>query len=76
MFGLQKYIDRLHTIKWQFKDSDKTEFEDIMYVDFRKNGDHYLLDSVHYTYVDILLALEDLDFVMTKNNDDIVVKLS
>ena len=79
MFGLVKYIDKIYQIKWYFdKEQDIHEYEDIMYCRFKKriSDDYYTIDQILYTYVDILLGLEDLNFTFEKKDDDYICKIT
>jgi hypothetical protein len=71
MFGLQKYMDKLNDIEWYFPDDWLQSLEEIMYVEFEKCNDHYRLIKIKYTYVDLLLGLEEMDFNIKKINDKI-----
>ena len=76
MFGLQKYINKMLEVKWYFPDKLKNELEQIVYAEFTKQEDHYILKNIMYSFVDILLALEDMDFELIKNNNDIEIRIS
>lgn len=76
MFGFQKYITMLHKLKWEFPEKDKRELEEIFYVKFKKDGNYFVIEQVLYTYIDILIALEEMNFEMTKNNNEIIIKIS
>ena len=76
MFGLQKYINKMLEVKWFFPSHLKDELEQIVYAEFVKQEDHYILKNILYSFVDILLALEDLDFELIKNEDDIEIRIS
>ena len=70
MFGLQKYLNKLYEIKWFFKKSDCGDLESLLFVEFEPKDDHYVIRNIKYTYVDILLALEDMDFTLKKENNE------
>ena len=76
MFGLNRYVDKLFEIKWKF-DSEKRElYEDLFFVEFEDTGDGYFkLKTVVYTYMDILSGLEEVDFVLSKNNGKITMEI-
>ena len=76
MFGLHKYLNRIYEIKWYFPAHDKRTLEQLLYVEFTPTEDYFLVTKVHYTYVDILLGLEDFDFTVTKSNDDIKLRIN
>ena len=75
MFGFQKYLDQIYQIKWYFNASDLTDIEQLLYVTFKSQNDYYLLDRIHYTYIDILLGLEEMEFEFTKQTDDLKLKI-
>ena len=75
MFGLQKYIYLIDKIKWYFPSQLKDELEQILYVDFGFDKTHYYIQKVKFSYVDILLGLEDLDFELTKSGEDVMIKI-
>ena len=70
MFGLQKYLNKLYEIKWYFKKSDWSDLESLLFVEFQPKEDYYVITNVKYTYVDILLALEDMDFTLKKEKNE------
>jgi hypothetical protein len=76
MFGLHKYLDKLFKIKWYFEKKDQPILEEILLVEFKENDDNFLVEKVHYTYVDILLGLEEFDFTITKKDEDIKLKIN
>ena len=70
MFGLNKYIDKLYDIEWSFNEKDKSDFESLLFVEFETIGKKtYKIKTVKYTYVDVLLGLEELDFEFKKNGE-------
>ena len=75
MFGVQKYFNMLVDTKWYFPDEKKQEIEDMLYVDFEKKEDYYVLKQIRYTVMDILLAMEDIDFELQKNDDGVKIKI-
>ena len=75
MFGLHKYIDKIFKIKWSFDSEYKTALEDMLFVTFKKQNDHYAIETIHYSFVDILLALESMDWQLTKKLDDLKIKI-
>ena len=74
MFGLNKYINQLSDLKWEFEDKNKQLFEDLFLVKFEKKDKYYYIKTIEYTYVDILTGLEELDFTLTKNKKEIKIK--
>ena len=71
MFGFQKYLDKLYEIKWFFKKDEWSDLESLLFVEFEPMDDHYVITKVKYTYVDILLGLEDMDFTLKKENGSV-----
>ena len=70
MFGLNAYLDKLYEIKWFVEKQDVGDLEKLLYVDFEEVDDYYVIKNIKYTFVDILLALEDMDFTLKKEGDD------
>ena len=75
LFGLNKYLDKLYLIKWIMNEEQSKKLENLMFVKFIKENDYFLIKDIHYTYVDILLALEGLDFEIIKKNDEVKLKI-
>ena len=75
MFGLHKYLDRIYQIKWIMNENEAKILEELMFVKFEKKNEYFLITEIHYTYVDILLALEGIDFEITKNNNEVILKI-
>lgn len=75
MFGLHKYLDRIYEIKWIMDNSDAKALEELMFVKFDKKDGYFIINEIHYTYVDILLALETIDFEISKKDKDITLKI-
>ena len=70
MFGLPKYVDKLFEIKWFFNKNNWGDLESLLFVEFEPKDDYYVIKNVKYTYVDILLGLEDMEFTFKKENDE------
>ena len=70
-----KYGSLFFNIKWKFDKCDQKMYEDMLMVKFEPNGDHFLISEVSYTYLDVLAGMERLNFVMSKNIDDIEIKI-
>lgn len=68
MFGLQKYLEVVNEIQWFFDKNQWGDLESLLFVEFEKENDHYKIKKIKYTYVDILLGLEDMDFTFKKEN--------
>ena len=71
MFGLSPYIDKIFEIEWLFPTKDKKDLESLLFVEFDTIGNNkHKIKTVKYTYVDVLLGLEELDFQLIKNKDN------
>ena len=70
MFGLQKYLDKLYEIQWFFDKSQWGDLESLLFVEFEPKNDYYTIKTVKYTYVDILLGLEDMEFTFKKEHNE------
>ena len=75
MLQLYSHIHKVHKIQWYFNDSDLNDLESLLYVKFEKLNDYYVIKSVDFTYLDILCALEDLNFELTKIKDVMKLKI-
>lgn len=75
MLGLHKYLTKIYDIKWLIPDKDVESLGQLLYVTFRKENSFYLIENIHYTYVDILLGLEGVDFKMLKEGDDLKIRI-
>ena len=76
MFGLNKYIDKLYDIEWSFNEKDKSDFESLLFIEFETIGKKtYKIKTVKYTYVDVLLGLEELNFKLEKTNDKYIISI-
>ena len=75
MFTVHKYLNKLFKIKWYFKKEDLNMLQDLLLVDFKSQDDHYVIDNLHYTYLDVLIGMEDLNFAFEKINDEISIKI-
>ena len=77
MLGLVKYIDKLYEIKWYFENEDcLRDYEGLLYCKFKKTDDYYKIEQVLYTYVDILLGMEDLDFDFHKKGKEYILVIN
>ena len=77
MFGLSPYIDKIFEIEWQFPAKDKKDLESLLFVEFEETPQKtFKIINVKYTYVDILLGLEELDFQFIKNKDNYKIVLN
>jgi hypothetical protein len=75
MFGLQKYTNKIFDINWNFPDRWKEILEAEMAVDFKKENDYFKIINIRYTFVDLLLALENMDFNIKKIGDIITITI-
>ena len=75
MFALHQYLDKIYQIKWYMKSYEAKALESLMQVEFEDKNTHYTIKKVYYTYVDILLALETIDFEIIKKNNEIELKI-
>ena len=73
MFGFQKYLEKLYNLKLYFDASVLSSLEELFCVKFKQENDYYLISEVYYSYIDILLGLEKLDFIMNKKDDEVIV---
>ena len=75
MIGFQKYLNKLYDVHWIFDNKHKRDLEDLMFTEFEQKNDYFVIKKIKYTYVDLLLGLEELDFEMQKSNDSITLKI-
>lgn len=75
MFGFQSYTDKLYKIKWYCLPSDLLKIETTLYVQFKQENNYFLIEKIHYSPLDILFGLEQFNFELTKNGDDIEIKI-
>lgn len=77
MFGLTKYIDKIFEVKWYFDDNSLQDLESLLFCKFTKDTEQkcYMLNEIQYTYVDVLLGLEELNFTFEKCNDNYLLKI-
>ena len=76
MFALHKYINKICEIKWLFDESSKADLEALLFVEFEHKTNHYIISNFKYTYFDLLIGLEELNFTLEKNNDELTIKIS
>ena len=76
MFQLSKYANKIFEIKWSFDKSAKEDLEALLFVEFKRDTNYYVISDVKYTYFDVLIGLEELNFTLEKNNDDLTIKIS
>ena len=70
MLSLASYMTRLYKIKWFFDIQHVQDLEDILFVDFKSEKNYFIIEKILYSPYDILRGLEQLDFIITKKNDD------
>ena len=75
MLQLHSYLNKLYKIQWYFNEKDKLDLESLLFVKFKQVNDYYLIDNVQYTYVDILLGLEDMNFEIIKTDKEVKLKI-
>ena len=76
MFGLNKYIDKLYDIEWKFPTNDKKDLEALLFVEFEQTPNNtHKIKTVKYTYVDVLLGMEELNFKLEKNGDKYTINI-
>ena len=52
-----------------------SDLETLLFVRFERNEDHFKIKSVQYTYADILLGLEGMNFELNKKNNEVKIKI-
>ena len=75
MLQLHSYINKIYNIQWYFNSSQKKDLERLLFVKFEKQNDYYLIKTIEYTYIDILCALREMDFELSKINDVLKLKI-
>ena len=75
MLQLHSYLNKLYKIQWYFNEKDKLDLESLLFVKFKQVNDYYLIDNVQYTYVDILLGLEEMNFEILKTDKEVKLKI-
>ena len=76
MFALNSYLDKLYQIQWKFNIEKLRELEELLFVEFQQNDKGYfVIKTIHYSAIDILQGLEDIDFVLSKVKNEIIVEL-
>ena len=76
MFALNKYAEKIYEIKWKFNVDIQKDYEDLLFVEFeQKENGYFYIKNVMYTFVDILVGLETLDFVVSKVKNDIILEI-
>ena len=75
MFSLHKYLDKIYQIKWFMTEEQKNTLENNLFVVFECENDHFIIKEIHYTYMDILLGLEKIDFYLEKVGDNLCMNI-
>lgn len=75
MFSFHQQFDKLYQIKWYIPKDKKKDIEDRLFVVFKDEDDHFKLERIIYTYMDIALGLEDTDFTFTKKGDTMKMEI-
>ena len=75
MLNLQAYLSKVFEVQWYFNDSDLNDLESLLFVRFERKNDHYLISKLQYTYLDLLLGLEDMEFEIKKIGNEIKLKI-
>ena len=77
MFGLQKYVEKIYDIEWKFNIEKLQYFEELFFVKFQeKDNGNFVIEKIHYSYVDILYGLEDINFILKKSENDIIIEIT
>ena len=63
-------------LEWVFDEAKQNYMEELLQAEFENNGDYFKIKAVHYTYFDVLLGLEDLDFVLSKRGDHCILTVN
>ena len=75
MFSLHQQFEQLYNIEWYFPEDKLSDVEQRLYVTFRKDHDHYKLQEVKYTYLDIVTGLKDVDVEFVKKGNRMKITL-
>ena len=76
MFGITTHLEKIYKIKWKFDEKFVESLEKDLYVEFEKRDDYFQIKKVLYSYIDILLGLEDINFTFTKKDDEYIMTLN
>ena len=66
MFAIHSYIEKIYDIQWYFNKNDKEYLEGFLHVKFKRENDYYVINEILYTALDIMIALNDINFTFTK----------
>ena len=76
MFALNKFANKITEIQWKFDIGKKEDYEKLLFVKFKQNEKGYFtIEHVLYTYIDILMGLEELNFVVCKVKNDVTLEI-
>ena len=64
MLNLQAYLSKAFEVQWYFNENDLNDLESLLFVRFERKNDYYVINKLQYTYLDLLLGLEDMEFEM------------
>lgn len=75
MFGFHQYLDKIYKIKWVMLDSEVETLSEKMFVEFEKVNHYFVIKNINYSFVDILLGLEEVEFEFKKTKHDLILKI-
>ena len=75
MFGLHKYIGLIPKIKWIFEPEQQEVLQDVLLVDFKHYDGYYQIEKIHYSFMDIVMGMEDIDFNLKWRQDNIEIEI-
>ena len=75
MFQFTSYLDKINQIKWYIPDNMVNTLSQDLFVTFQQIDDYYLIENVHYSYIDILMGLEGYNLTLNKRNVEIIITI-
>ena len=66
MFAIHSYMEKIYDIQWYFNENDKSYLEGFLHVTFERENDYYVISDILYSALDIIIALNDLNFEFKK----------
>ena len=66
MFAIHSYMEKIYDIQWYFNENDKSYLEGFLHVSFERENDYYVISDILYSALDIIIALNDLNFEFKK----------
>lgn len=75
MFGFTSYISKLHQIEWHFPNHMLDAIGQDLFVTFTAYDDHFKINEVLYSYIDILMGLEGYNFTINKIQDVMTITI-